>query len=842
MATRVIPGSYPLDDSAPATPDDTTRQSAEQLLRHQRRDVSHEANDFRRHKHTDSGVGLADPEPIYSVPGEYLRESPSEAAGRRSPIRDHIPPLEPVGAELNIVPPASPQDVLQDAEVSKATGSDKIPDAVGGTPETSKPDSVRETGQRRQVADAGAHPYWGDLPKTAGDRVYNTITGRGSASDDNSERNHPLPQRSASSEPSRITGAVTDYPRGGVYNTVAGRGSQDAEARRHGLTQGSQGGDGSSDNSSVAVAHDPFECPFAVPLPDIPEEDQKSPADKPDIAPGFLPEADTRDDVLLAEYASRHAGSKPSPPPSVSPQRSSTHSTQRAFPLVGSTTGPRAYEQKSRPPSQSGIAAAGGPKADDVPAIEATNDGSRASASSSPRSGQGQAHSSAGDATTQQGQNEKHRSPVELTGRADGAHAKGEKRHSILGIFHRHHGSSKEQDASHRHHRKSRRDRSPLPTQDGTQDVVASGSPNRLRKRSKGEGSEDRKISPPVTTGDTHHPGGSKGKAAAAGTAAGTGLVFGPLPRKKEEDDDDRDLASHTPPELADVPTPFEHPRQAPVPPQLPARDTHARDSGGAEPGRHDSLPGGTPSRAKTPATSNADEKPGRKPTANGTVVSREPGDYNVLVSSGAPPAEENALSRPAQADPTLTTHPQTADVSAHEYNTLQSGTPSGVKAKDAQRRPDADRNHPPRPSPDLTGTTPRPEPVQKNVMSPEVMPAAYLASPRQQQQQQQQQQQPTLGGLVKHYQQQKEEQITAFPHPELVQHMSPEVMPECYTASVPRRRRESKHGWNGNGNGSGGGAAGAPGGRPGNVVMHRCRHCGGEEDISGLLAAREGM
>ncbi|KAK4249154.1 hypothetical protein C7999DRAFT_39713 [Corynascus novoguineensis] len=285
------------------------------------------------------------------------------------------------------------------------------------------------------------------------------------------------------------------------------------------------------------------------------------------------------------------------------------------------------------------------------------------------------------------------------------------------------------------------------------------------------------------------------------------------------------------------------------------------------EPGQYNTLASGIPSGIKQPSSTTGTGSGGHAATTSDTRDGDEDKlEYNILPSgtvSGikVKPKSPRHNGQAADQGPTditsgaralndrsapsaaATQHPE----EQHEFLPV----PSQIKR---------DRTHPQRPTnasqESLPGVTTYPHPEQQQAgadapkhLSPEVMPAAYTApgapqSSRLHQSQQQQQQQPPAASA-------------AAP-----MHMSPEVMPAAYTtsSSAARAHRQphaqpqsqsrqqlqqqprdfdpalapANTSWSPTGlAGAAGPGPHAGGSRP---VVHRCQHCGGENDISGYL------
>jgi hypothetical protein len=251
--------------------------------------------------------------------------------------------------------------------------------------------------------------------------------------------------------------------------------------------------------------------------------------------------------------------------------------------------------------------------------------------------------------------------------------------------------------------------------------------------------------------------------------------------------------AGEAPRQVEQVSTPFEHPREAPMPP-WPGVEQPADAAG--EHHQYNTIPSGIHTQsgvqhAKAAPSANAGtvtNEPGHyKTLASGTasgiavasaaqpkrqdVASHERGDYNVLASSGAP--KTSTTMRDARASEAGNHHVRKSSGSpssarqddaedAAEYNVLPSGTPSGVKVK-PRSAPAHDHDQLSR--------------GQHNPRLPEAppsLPPVDITSHAD-----------TLRDLP--VPNTKSSSNPTYPHAEMAQqHMSPEVMPDSYRASAP--------------------------------------------------------
>ncbi|KAH6845740.1 hypothetical protein B0I37DRAFT_407194 [Chaetomium sp. MPI-CAGE-AT-0009] len=678
---KSYPGSYP--ESIPPTPDETMQQPVQSEQHHERNKLL-KPGDPRRHKHTDSGIGMTGPGLIQpSIHKEPNWHGPNEAVGGGTYVRDYAQPAGPPESTRTNLNTATTSAQHTESERfsheepgrhSAAAMMGGVSTAGSGGAEGSKP------ADRDHQASGDTAPYWGDRPSGANGAVHNTVAGHGSAIDDHAEHHH-LPSKSTPSEKSIIAGGVAKYPRGGVYNTVTGHGSQDQEAARH-----SQPRDIDIGNNMAGVVAPVNDTMPAAPLPDIPEERQK-----PNHKPTLLVETAVRDHALPAEAASRDAEHYQT-------LRSPEVAAPRAFPLVGATVDSSNDQRKSTSSSKYGAAAAGA-AALGVGAAASGYAGQQRGRSDPPDETTGHStshgpdnrHKTAGGAVTgeRQPQGSQQSSPVEKSTSHGEESPKGEKKHGILGIFHRNKNEGREST-----HRKSFGDRA-----EHTQEATTTVTPSHLPRLSKGESAMGARPPPSsAKAGPEEHAGHSKEMAGAGAAAGAVGFGFLHHLRRNSASEKHENAASTTlHPRSAEnsgagpagetlpvhqagqVSTPFEHPRERPIPPPEAERQS----------GNYNVLAAGTPSGisqgAQTVTKGTTTNEPRNYNTlASGTasginanrsgitrkdVASSDSGGYNVLGSSGRSPVAEGALN---QSGETVTQEPG-------HYNTLASGIPSGI-------------------------------------------------------------------------------------------------------------------------------------------------------------------
>ncbi|KAL2017960.1 hypothetical protein VTK56DRAFT_1492 [Thermocarpiscus australiensis] len=857
MAAVPIPGSYPLDNSLPPTPDQPVKQPVSPEQHQLSHNKLHKRNDPRGHKHTDSGVAITNPGPeqINGSTGEtsepentemstrnqrvleenLSRNFPTAIAADDSHTRNHIGPSETSGSELNKAQP--PEITDQQPQILKSRDHENMQGNIGETAKAVNAD-------RSQPASSPPAPNWGNLagPKVPSSGIYNSVTGHGSATDDHAEHHH-FSQTSAAPETSHIGGLVADYPRGGVYNTVTGHGSQGEMCKRHSDSRNDEKG-------NAVAASDGTDGVLAAALPENPRVTEE-PAGlstlqegRPDHTPGLLPETMVRDDVLLAASASGDAAHRSSPHASTSPSK-------RAFPLATHVPGHNSGKAAGSATNHGPVAEAGGMGAGVAASDLAGEQTKNTKERDQPQPvEEDMNHQSVRETSTRK---QKSGSQVEKARSHDDGSPKSEKKHRLLSIFHRHkEEGSKADDSTYKPHQKSMGDRAERRKED------AADTPNRLRKHSKGEATMERKRSPESPKTDTNRHSSDGKEKVAGGAATGAG-VFGLLHGGKKEDKagdkpldisapvnvdghagPQRDLLSGTargagpaedvPRQVEEVPTPFEHPREPPLPAATTGGATDTKkDVVASEPGDYNVLLSSGTSPEARPASS----QPGIKP--NGGSMMQQPETYNApapaVASSGkrGPPVSTFKL----QGDNAGSAHTARSQdgVDTEEYNVLASGTPSGVKIKPNQPRHASE-----------SATT-------DSEASPHHYSLSAISTPSHSDSQAPSANQQSSPGIM------------TYPHPEMVRNMSPEVMPEAYTASapghepaletrndVPTRENErlgadrtsspaltaAAASWASSAGKSSGSANGAVGvGR----VMHRCRYCGRDNDITEYLS-----
>ncbi|KAL2145871.1 hypothetical protein VTI28DRAFT_5953 [Corynascus sepedonium] len=692
MAATPLPGSYP--DSIPPTPEETLQQPGQMDHQYHQRNKLHKPGELRGHKHTDSGVVMPDSDPIQSSrPIHSNWRGPDEAVGGGTYVRNDpqaTAPRESTRSKLGTMMPTHETEDntslgTNDNRNSATAGKTGAIRSVGAA----ESNTMRSSQQGKAVSNESP-PYWGNLPQGEAGAVYNTVRGHGSAADDHEEHHH-LPPKSASTSPGRavIAGEVANYPRGGVYNTVTGHGSQDQESRRH-LQQRSL--EENSNNERTAVGGPTNETMLTAPLHT--ELDGRRDVghhatfdESQDVAPGFLPETAVRDDVMLAEAAARDAGSAPTQAPT------EVTSQQRAFPLVTGHPEGRNNRRTSESPSRHGAAAglagvgAGAAAAGYVGKRRRGSTPANRQRDNSMSTTEEERHRTAERAVTGKRRSSHPRSPVGKPRSHEEEPPKEEKRHSIFGLFHR------RKDEGEKENR--RRSASEHRREPARQDAVGAtgNSPNRLRKASKGEpGPERRRSMSSARIDDEEHPNHKKEKAV-AGAAAGAG-AFGLFhhAKRNSKGEEIRDAANldrapmsasaggagpagGTMQQIEEVPTPFEHPREAPM---VPSEGPKKAAGNTGHSGQYNKLAFGTPSGVHSAAAPEGER---------GDVMSNQPDNY-VIASSGVPLGitQQSVTSgvRKDERGAGQTTHNRgdhgIVTQEPGNYNIIGSGIPSGIK------------------------------------------------------------------------------------------------------------------------------------------------------------------
>ncbi|KAK4225851.1 hypothetical protein QBC38DRAFT_500919 [Podospora fimiseda] len=655
-AAYPLPGTYP--GSIPPTPDETpVQQQQKQHFQkpphqhnHHERNKLHKPQDPRDHTATDSGVGLSGSEPIYTSQNNYHWDGPSEAVSGGTYSRDNNATTAFESARLNNDLPRNPDLPSKgaDQDVHKRTAESSVPTAQLA-PQSSEEEFPQRTseGTSKPFTEVSSNRnsasdslYWGSIPKAAGGGIYNTVTGHGSANDDHAHH-HGLPQR------------------GGIYNTVAGHGSkEEVESQRHSFSQSggeaipipTAAGTQSRNNQQVDVTSSVAKgALFAAPLTNISEQEQKS-------AP--------RDTDQQLSPRSAVSQAKPEP-------------AQRAFPLAPSHAGleddRRRSDSRTRDTALGTAAGLGAGAAAYSIADKHRRDKNQTEPAPvaeeqrhSRRASEDQGYKATGGLFGRKSRDEKRSASVDKHKKQ--LHSE-EKKHKVFGLFQRHKDDEPKKDTS-----TSEPARKSVDRVERKEEVLAgtTSSPktrNRLRKGSK---SERRSSST-----DSDRSGHGKEKLAAAAGVGALGLHH----HKKEENlkDAARKPLDTTPaaqqiqqntetstapnrnaqvaaetaaglvggygmarrnheksefnilPVTEEVPTPFEHPREPPMPPQ---EDMAASGVSAADPipkANHPNvaftaLPSGAPAGPSS-------FQPSELNNTRGNIVTQQPGEYNHLPS-----------------------------------------------------------------------------------------------------------------------------------------------------------------------------------------------------------------
>lgn len=330
-----LPGQYPITPGV-ATPDEVN-------MHKDQRNKLHKPQDPRTHGYSDSGVGLTERDRVDPFNGDesQRRSDYSEAVGgglytrEKNPLDSHDstaaqPAIshdatheslkgaayapQTVGAlfsrEKAPAPfetgPQKPTPRAFSQDTSRENGSAFTADnaAIGQQRTSTAADDNVESGAQPRAPGSNTPPYWGSLPKAAGGGIYNTVTGHGSPGDDH-DQHHRLPARPTEPETSHVAGNAADYPQTGVHNSVIGHGSQDEESMRH--------------------AEHPSGRAFAAPLPGVPEHQSTSP----------------KNDVLVNDSGADISSPKASSPPQVGTLTSGA--ALSGAPVTNDSTAPRAF-------------------------------------------------------------------------------------------------------------------------------------------------------------------------------------------------------------------------------------------------------------------------------------------------------------------------------------------------------------------------------------------------------------------------------------------------------------------------------------------------------------------
>lgn len=482
-----IPGEYPsTPDEQPATLTQRLRHPLSAMgaghPEHHEQSTLQKPLDPRTHKHVDSGVGMFDAEPTLRTTQPMAESRPVEprpteprptelAADRElpGPSQDtsFAGGLRAVVSETR-APVHEPLAPINEPHTTAATSSPK--DTANWTP---APHPASNQGpvddiHRDNIAnkDTGT-PYWGNLPKAMSGGIYNTVMGHGSPQEDHTQHQN-LAQRS-SSPPTQVSGDTLDYPKGGVYNTVAGHGSHNNETMRHNAPTGTISETSQTSALAREPAHQPAESSglTATAFP-MPQRHAQQPESLTAMGAPQQPLASLGPAVSAAPEAAHTADQTHSTSPRSFPLGSSHHDTRsQSADDAHAGHGYAAPAAAAATAAGAGVAAAhyaDKPKKLQKPRAESPNEKPRRR--SMGQSPDRRAHPTQGLATTHA------EGPVSPSNRratrgseSNSPAATDRKKHSILGIFHRHKDDKEEKttltkepkaDSSHHHdhHRK----------------------------------------------------------------------------------------------------------------------------------------------------------------------------------------------------------------------------------------------------------------------------------------------------------------------------------------------------------------------------------------------------
>ncbi|KAK4160281.1 hypothetical protein QBC43DRAFT_325713 [Cladorrhinum sp. PSN259] len=602
-------------------------------------------------------------------------------------------------------------------------------------------------------SDASEPPYWGSIRKAAGGGIYNTVTGHGSANDDHAQH-HGLHQRDGIHNSVAGHGSNDVESQRHSFSQSGGEAmpiprKADVGSRSAALGPTSTGNTrDASVPSSVASG-----ALFAAPLPDIKEGQQKSfgPSgaenNTPAVTSAALHNTPAQTDALLTAPTSRNADHEVSWRNSVAQPKPE----QRAFPLAPSHADERRRSgSRTRDTALGGAAGIGAGAAaygiankhmnnnQQVGPTPAEPTETRHSRSASEDHG----HKASGGLFARKSRDEKRSASVDKHKKQLPSE---EKRHSkVFGFLHRHKDDEPKEDTTT--HEPGRVERKEEILEGSTS---SSKTRNVLRKGSKNEGTR--------RSSSTHSDRSGHGKERlAAGAAVGAGAgALGLHHHKKEENLKDAarneygaeptlaprqwnqteppvapnnnaqvaagvgaGLAAgaggygmakrnHQPahhntlPVTEEVPTPFEHPREPPMPPHIDAASGIGHVSQPTDTNvARTVLPDGAPAGQRH-------AEPSKYNVSTGGIVTQEPGQYNHLstgtasgvkndsaplsdsthsghskgaaamgaagLASGAAALKHNQSAHPSEA--------KTSDGGASDgYKHLPSGTASGVQ------------------------------------------------------------------------------------------------------------------------------------------------------------------
>lgn len=547
-----MPGSYP--DSIPPTPDETMQQQLAQQQQvaqqdqygHRQRNKLHKPGDPRgqaydsecthpsaqpRQQDIASWCGSEEAIRTETITRDYQKTDHNTSTTQQNTLG------QPAGSSCGEVGDTTPTQQSENSHHSglwHAAGGGLAAGLVGGVLGSAKSHKEYDSaGSDEQDANnnnnnnnnnyrlsGGEHqpPYWGSLPSKG---VYNTVVGHGSQDD--------AARRHTTSTPANSVPGVSDVTNQSDVSSAAG------EKKNHWHT-------GAAIAAGAGAAGLVGACGAAA-LSAIPEKQksdqgaQTAQGTGPHTsqhtgkgpltgisqdAPGFLSETAAGDNTRLAEAASRRPGHNDS-----GLHSETTKSTHRAFPLAGTghtstTEDQHQPEQHESSPSKYGTAAATGEAGLGAGAAATKYVGKRRRGSTA--AADRDRHETAGHSSQQRSS-----PPVEKTSSHEedesSSSPKSEKKHRILGLFHRHKEHRHEKDDSHSH-RHSNDQAEPVKQQQQQPEIAGvNATPNRLRKPS----SAGRRRSPDYSDEQQHSSHNTEKAAAGAATAAGAGAgSYGP--------------------------------------------------------------------------------------------------------------------------------------------------------------------------------------------------------------------------------------------------------------------------------------------------------------------------
>ncbi len=455
---EILPGTYP-GEEVPGL--DTAIQTAAQLEQQaqqpiRQRNRLQKAATPRTHTYDDSGVAATDTEPLLgaSKPGEPIISSSNEPAGSSDYTWDSSTPRAPLETIRSALHTATPEPEVQDESLTRDTeltevsrGKMAAPVMIGGMASTGS--QKMETTSRGTKPATTSSPYWGDFGKK---KERGTTTGMEGGTGYGIEPQARMPQQSRSLE-KPTTVEKDSFPSGGVYNTVIGHGSQETEITRPTQTTTTKMGE------MAATAPSDDDAMLAVPLDDIPEERSKASRDTrsmdtPGSASSFAREDTRGEDTMAPKPVSRGAAVHESPPkinmasrpayPHVeTQQQESNYWPVEESPILGRGRGPVISQPGSAAISQPTGAAISQPRG--TPSSGSSEEQQTKMPSQPPAQHTGEHHvrmssQSPVRQTGYQPTTITTRPPVEKekVKTRDDDSIKGERRHSFLGMFHRH--------------------------------------------------------------------------------------------------------------------------------------------------------------------------------------------------------------------------------------------------------------------------------------------------------------------------------------------------------------------------------------------------------------------